>query len=75
MPADVHALAERVYLQVAPMLGVHVLCREFALIVCGAAAALSVEHELVCEATHYYVRFADGSVSENYWRNIRHRQP
>jgi hypothetical protein len=56
-PADVHAIAERVYRVVAPQLRVHVLCREFALIVCGVAAALGVEHELVCEATHYFVRF------------------
>jgi hypothetical protein len=68
-PADVHAIAEQVYRAVAPRLGVHVLCREFALVVCGVAAALQVEHEFVVEGTHAFVRFSHGSISENWFRN------
>ena len=41
-PADVHGIAEQVYREVAPRLGVHVLCCEFALLVCGVAAALQI---------------------------------
>jgi hypothetical protein len=70
-PADVHALAEQVYLKAAPLLGCHVLCREFALVCCGVAAALGVEHEFCVENTHCFVRFADGSRSENFFQNIR----
>ena len=46
-PADVHGIAEQVYREVAPRLGVHVLCCEFALLVCGVAAALDLARPII----------------------------
>jgi hypothetical protein len=70
-PTAAHKLAAELYERVAPQLGCHVLCREFALLTLGVAAGMGIEAELRCDATHFSVRFSDGSRSENYWQNIR----
>jgi hypothetical protein len=70
-PTDAHKLAAELYERVGPMLGCHVLCREFALLTLGVAAGMGVQAELRCDATHFYVRFRDGSRSENWFTNIR----
>lgn len=73
-PADVHALAARLYEQVSPQLAVHNLCQAHALLALGVAAGAGVRADFVVRQSdhHAFVLFADGSISENYFRNVRH---
>jgi hypothetical protein len=80
-PADVHEIAERVYLAVAPELGVHVLCRVSAMLALGICAAAGVPARLRYDrehpeagGAHYWCELEDGSVIDKMSGPIRLRE-
>jgi hypothetical protein len=76
-PADAHKLATALYADIGHLLAVHVACRTHSVMVLAAARAMGLDAELChrTEDSHYFVRFGDGSVSENWFGDIRLRPP